>query len=137
MTSKLDLVVVFAAVGGVMLGFEHSHHVFTDVPTYAELSAQAAAAQCPDNDTMPYPASCLTFMESSGASDRRRSVRAPATTSARVTERSATMRRDSVPSDACPANDNVPYRANCLAFLSGWYWHPDAVETPRSAPRRR
>jgi hypothetical protein len=136
MTSKLDLVVVFTAVAGVTLGLEHSHHVFTDLPTHRELSAQAAAARCPDNDTMPYPASCLAFMESSGASDRRRPVRAPATTSARVIEGSATIRRDSIPPDACPTNDNVPYRANCLAFLSGWYWHPDAVEPPPSARRR-
>jgi hypothetical protein len=30
-----------------------------------------------------------------------------------------------------------PLRANCLAFLSGRYWHPDAAGPPRDAPRLR
>jgi hypothetical protein len=137
MASRLDLVVVFAAVGGVMVGLEHGHHVFTDVPTRTQLTAVAAAAQCPDNDIMPYPASCLGFMEPSSASDRQRPARAPPVTSARVAERSATMGGDLFSPDACPGNDNVPYGANCLAFLSGRYWHPDAAGPPRDAPRLR
>jgi hypothetical protein len=46
-----------------MLSIEHGNHIFTDAPTRTERSALAAAADCPDNDNMPYSASCLIFLE--------------------------------------------------------------------------
>ena len=55
MASKLDLAAIVAAACG-MLSIEHGNHIFTDVPTRTERSALPAAADCPDNDNMPYPA---------------------------------------------------------------------------------
>ena len=51
--SKLDLAAIVAAVCG-MLSIEHGNHIFTDAPTRTERSALPAAADCPDNDNMPY-----------------------------------------------------------------------------------
>jgi len=29
---------------------------------------------------------------------------------------------------ACPDNDNVPYSARCLTYISGWFWRANAAE---------
>ena len=57
MASKLELAAIVAAACG-MLSIEHGNHIFTDVSTRTERSP-LAAADCPDNDSLPYPASCL------------------------------------------------------------------------------
>jgi hypothetical protein len=36
---------------------------------------------------------------------------------------------------ACPDSDNVPYSANCLVFLSGMNWQPNAAAAPPPPPR--
>ena len=75
MASKLDLAAIVTAACW-MLSIEYGNHIFTDVPTRTERSALAAAADCPDNDNMPYPASCLIFLEGKLASEvwRRRAA---------------------------------------------------------------
>ena len=60
MASKLDLAAIVAAACA-MLSIEHGNYIFTDVPARTDRSA-LAAAECPDNDNMPYPASCLIFL---------------------------------------------------------------------------
>src|ERR1700704_1181125 len=69
MASKLELAAIVAAACG-MLSIEHGNHIFTDVSTRTERSP-LAAADCPDNDSLPYPASCLIFLEGKLASDVR------------------------------------------------------------------
>jgi hypothetical protein len=61
--SKLDLLVIVAAVAGGALLIEQHHRVVIDPPLQAELGTQVAAAACPDNDNVPYSASCISFME--------------------------------------------------------------------------
>jgi hypothetical protein len=61
--SKLDLLVIAAAVAGGALLIEQHHRVVIDPPMQAELGRQVAAAACPDNDNVPYSASCISFME--------------------------------------------------------------------------
>jgi hypothetical protein len=64
MASKLDLAAIVAAACG-MLSIEHGNHIFTDVPVRTERSALEAAAECSDNDNMPYTANCLIFWRGS------------------------------------------------------------------------
>jgi len=106
MASKLDLAAIVAAVCG-MLSIEHGNHIFTDVPTRTERSALAAAADCPDNDNMPYSASCLIFLEGKLESEVRR--RGAAGRGA-VAQPAAVKQDESIsPGEECPAKDTVPY----------------------------
>ena len=132
MASKLDLAAIVAAVCG-MLSIEHGYHIFTDVPTRTERSALAAAADCPDNDNMPYPASCLIFLEGKLASEVRRR---------RAAERGAVAQPAAVKQDEslspgveCPAEDTVPYSASCTAFLAGRLWQSNTSESAASVVR--
>jgi len=132
MASKLDLAAIVAAVCG-MLSIEHGNHIFTDVPTRTERSALAAAADCPDNDNMPYPASCLIFLEGKLASEVRRR---------RAAERGAVAQPAAVKQDEslspgveCPAEDTVPYSASCTAFLAGRLWQSNTSESAASVVR--
>jgi hypothetical protein len=52
-----------------VLSVEYANTIVTDVPADMDRPALAAAAECPDNDSMPYPPSCLIFMEGKPASD--------------------------------------------------------------------
>jgi hypothetical protein len=62
LVSKLDLAVIAAFIGGAVLWIEYEHRVFIDAPAPAESAVLAPAAACPDNDNVPYSASCLAFM---------------------------------------------------------------------------
>jgi hypothetical protein len=135
MVSRLDLAVVFAAMAGMAVGIEHGHHISTDVPTTTKLSALAAATECPDNGTLPYPASCLVFMEGKIASEMRRPIAAQRAPAARPS--AAKPGESTAPGVACPDNDNTPYSASCLAFLSGWFWRPDALQMQPGPVRLR
>ena len=102
--SKLDLAAIVAAVCG-MLSIEHGNHIFTDAPTRTERSALAAAADCPDNDNMPYSASCLIFLE------RKLEIRGAAPGCGRERRRGtacAVKQHESIsPGVECPAKDTV------------------------------
>jgi hypothetical protein len=56
--SKLDLAVIVAAILGGALWIEHGHRIVIDTPTRVELASPA----CPDNDNVPYSASCIRFL---------------------------------------------------------------------------
>lgn len=99
---KLAVAIVLALTGGALL-IEHGHRVVIDAPVAAELQTQAAAAPCPDNDTVPYDSRCLEYLN------------VPAQPAARP--RLVVTRGDAQP--ACPDNDKVPYSASCIAFLKG------------------
>jgi hypothetical protein len=60
--SKLDLAVIVAFIGGAVLWIEHEHRVFIDAPAPAEAAVPAPASARPDNDNVPYSASCLAFL---------------------------------------------------------------------------
>ena len=43
---------------------------------------------------------------------------------------------ETLPGPACPANnENVPYSADCIRFMSGWFWQANATE-PHTAGSR-
>jgi hypothetical protein len=120
MASKLELAAIVVAACG-MLSIEHGNRIFTDVPTRTERPA-LAAADCPDNDSMPYPASCLIFLEGKLASEVRH--RGAAGKGALSQPAAAKQDESILPEAECPANDTVPYSASCITFLTGWFWQP-------------
>jgi hypothetical protein len=89
MVSKLDLVLIGVAIACGALWIEQGHRIILDAPTHSERAtpALAAAAErtvvavtyvptrvelaspalpaaaCPDNDDVPYSASCLAFLK--------------------------------------------------------------------------
>jgi hypothetical protein len=120
----LVLVIVLAVTGGG-LWIEQSHRVVIDAPAAAEAIAPAAAAPCPDNDTVPYDARCLAYLNGAAQpADRWRVV---------VVDRAA-------PPAPCPDSDKVPYSASCIAFLkgateTGMRWRATADRPSTSVPQ--
>jgi hypothetical protein len=125
---KLDGVVIFAAIAGAALWIEHGHRTVTDASTPAELEALAAARACPDSENMPYTASCIAFLEGSGASAMHWRPAAAKSASAEQVATSKNVELTAVASrPACADNDTMPYTANCIAFMSGWFWRPNTA----------
>jgi hypothetical protein len=58
--SKFDLALIVIAVVGGVLWIEHGHRIVIDAPTRSEQAASQPA--CPDNDNVPYSASCIRFL---------------------------------------------------------------------------
>jgi hypothetical protein len=113
--SKLDLAIV-AVVAAAMVWVEHENRIIITTPAAAE--AAPASTVCPEKDSVPFSADCLTFIGGGAPAVRARTVAAEA---------------PAAPADpheaACPAsNENGPYSARCLKFMSGWYWHPNPAE---------
>ena len=63
MVSKFDVFVIVVAVAGGAFLIEQHHRVVLDSPAAAEFIALASSAACPDNDNVPYSASCIMFLE--------------------------------------------------------------------------
>lgn len=61
--SKLDLLLIAAFVTGAFL-IEHKNHARMEAPTVAEVSAPPAAA-CPTNESVPFSAECMMFIQGS------------------------------------------------------------------------
>jgi hypothetical protein len=76
--SKFELAVIAATIAGAALWIEQGHRIVIDAPAQTELAARAPAAACPDNDNVPYSASCIAFLE--GGSTTRMLWRANAAT---------------------------------------------------------
>ena len=120
MLSKLDLVVV-AAVAGGMLWIEHDHRI--NVMPTADAVAGPDASACPDNDSIPFSADCIAFIRGGVTPAVRAWASAAISASAASPD---TQGRAELHAPACPpSNENGPYSAKCLRFLSGWYWHPE------------
>jgi hypothetical protein len=64
---KLNLVVVAVAVGGV-LWIEHAQRVRIEISTPAEIAGRNAAI-CPENESVPFSADCMMFIQSGVGSD--------------------------------------------------------------------
>ncbi len=67
--SKLNLAILAAAVGGV-IWIEHAHRVTIQVPAPAE-AAGANAPACPENESVPFSADCMIFIQGGAGSDVR------------------------------------------------------------------
>jgi len=117
---RLDLALIAASIAGVLFWIEHGHRVAIETPTGAAFAA-SVSAECPDNDSVPYSASCLAFL---GDDKRDRGWRMSAAERAvTLASHSLDVKSGIVESvGACPDNDNTPYTAGCVRFLSGWFW---------------
>jgi len=76
--SKFGLAVIAATIVGAAVWIEQGHRIVIDAPAQTDLSAPAPAAACPDNDNVPYSATCIAFLE--GSSKARMLWRANAAT---------------------------------------------------------
>jgi hypothetical protein len=116
--SKLDLALV-AVVAAGMLWIEHDHRIFIGTPAAAEV-APPAASVCPDTDDVPFSADCIKFIDGGVLPDIQ--VGLSAAGSAPAVSRDPQGRAE-LQAPACPpSNENAPYSADCIKFLSGWYW---------------
>jgi hypothetical protein len=127
MLRRLDLTAIALVVAVAMLWIERGHRIVTDAPTPTELAALAAARVCPDSESVPYSGDCIIFMLGNAGRDARRQARVePTPTTARPSRMQHLEKASSARWPACPDNDNVPYSAGCLAFLTGGFWQPNA-----------
>ena len=120
--SKFDFALIVTVISGCALWTEHGHRIAIDAPAPVGLSAGASA--CPDSDNTPYSANCLVYL--AGGDESAASPPAPTAARAAVYAPRPTGFEAAATPAACPDNDNVPYSASCLRFLSGW-WQPDTA----------
>lgn len=99
---KFDLALILVAIAGGALWIEQDHRVVIDAP--AADAALVAGAACPENDTVPYSASCLDYLNVLAEAAPRLQV---------------TAVREVPVAAPCPDNDRVPYSPSCIAFLKG------------------
>jgi hypothetical protein len=115
--SRLDLAAVAVLAFG-MLWIEREHRIVIATPAAAE-AVPASASVCPDTDNVPFSADCIRFIAGGvlpdlGTRESVAAMMADAPPDARAEPRGP----------ACPpSNENAPYSARCIRFLSGWYWH--------------
>jgi hypothetical protein len=122
--SRLDWAVVVVVAAG-LLWIEHEHRVTIATPAAAEIALPAPTV-CPKSDVAPYSAACLAFFEGAQASGlptpAHAALSAPAASP-------AAQRRADARTPPCPlSNENAPYSAKCIKFLSGWFWQPYPTE---------
>lgn len=99
---KFDLAVILVVVSSATVVLERSHRVVIDAPAATDPISLAAAAGCPDNDTMPYGEKCVAFLKVPAKPGGHRQV--------------VLLRAQPEP---CPDTDRGPYSASCIAFLKG------------------
>ncbi len=115
---RLDTVLIAATFVGALLWIERGHHVNIDPPVQTELGPVAPAAACPDNDNVPYSASCLTFLKGATETGMRWRIKASDGPAVPITVPAPTAAFNPAVA-VCPETDSVPYGAKCLAFLKG------------------
>jgi hypothetical protein len=59
--AKLNLAILAAAVGGV-LWIEHAQRIRIEISTPAEVPGRNAAI-CPENESVPFSADCMMFIQ--------------------------------------------------------------------------
>jgi hypothetical protein len=122
--SKLDLAVVAVMAAG-MLWIEHEHRIIIGTPAAVEI-APPGASVCPDTDDVPFSADCIAFIDGGVMPDIQSGARTAA--SAPVASLDG-PERSALDAPACPSsNENAPYSAACIKFLSGWYWQANPIE---------
>jgi hypothetical protein len=113
--------VIAALAAAAVLWIEHGNRIDSEAPLGAAKAAPAGTV-CPDSENVPYSADCIAFMQGDVAPGVRVSLQEPA-------RNLASLPTQALPSAdlsgaPCPSNENVPYSANCIRFLSGWFWQP-------------
>jgi hypothetical protein len=122
---KLVRAVIVASMAGAALWIEYGHRTVTDAPSSTELDALAATTACPDSENLPYTATCLAFLNGSAAS--RTCANAPDRVSAEQPSAPGALESSPVaPRLAYGDTDAAPYTPKCIAFMTGWFWRPNA-----------
>ena len=129
LVSKLGLTVIVASISGAVLWIEHGRRI--DIaPTGAAFAAPVVAA-CPENENRPPSTDCIVFMQGAVTSAVHSRVNAATSTPAAPADAPDSAEP---PGPACPHNnENVPYSAKCLRFLSGWFWRANPAEGAAAA----
>ena len=123
--SRIDLAIV-AVVAVGMLWIEQQHRVFI-TPADAE-SERPVASVCPDTDDVPFSAECIKFIDGGVLPDFH--VRQTGLVSGRAATSDSHARPEAHGSACPPSNENGPYSAACIRFMSGWYWRADSGGGP-------
>jgi hypothetical protein len=118
--SKFDVAIVAFVAAGT-LWIEHGHRISIAAPMAADMPAASA---CPDNDSVPFSADCIAFIDGGASAAGRMRVSVVASAPAASTDR----RVESHGTPCPPNNENSPYSARCIKFLSGWYWQPNPAD---------
>jgi hypothetical protein len=123
--SRFDLALVTVIAAG-LLWIEHEHRIIIATPAAAEI-APPAASVCPDTDDVPFSADCIKFIDGGVLPD----IHLPASAASSATAASPDAHgRAELHAPACPpSNENASYSADCIQFLSGWYWQAIPTES--------
>jgi hypothetical protein len=116
---QLDLMAV-ALIAIACIGIENRNQS-TDL-----LAGRDASAVCPENESTPYSRECFELIAGVSKSDIGRPTTLANSISTAPQARTGALGRSDSP---CPGNnENVPYAPSCIKFLSGWFWHPNAID---------
>jgi hypothetical protein len=121
--SRRSFAVIIAVASFGVLWIEHGHRISIDAPIPAAMASPDPAV-CPNNDSVPYPTGCLAFMAGSGSNRDRVIQPAKTLRGALAFTQQDTELGSASSGGACPDNDNAPYTARCITFLTGWFWRP-------------
>ncbi len=122
--SRIGLAIVTVLAAG-MLWIEHGHRIVVATPAAAK-TAQPGASLCPDTDDVPYSVDCIRFIDGGVLPEIH--PRKNVAVSEPVTASDAHGRVDLHASACPPSNENAPYSAACIRFISGWFWQADSAE---------
>jgi hypothetical protein len=120
--SRIDLTII-AVVAVGMLWIEQEHRVFIS-PADAE-SERPASSVCPDTDDVPFSAECIKFIDGGVLPDIH--ARQSGSVSRHAAMSDSRARPDPHGPARPPSNENGPYSAACIQFMSGWYWQADST----------
>jgi hypothetical protein len=125
--SKIDLAIV-VSIAVCMLWIERGHRIVIATLASAE-AARPAASVCPDTDDVPFSADCIKYIDGGVSPDIHTRMKGPLSG---PTAPAAARDRADLDVPACPSsNENAPYSAACIRFMSGWFWQADATEDER------
>jgi hypothetical protein len=122
MLSKLDLAVAATLAFG-LLWIEREHRIIVATPAAAE-TAPSAAPVCPETDDVPFSADCIAFIDGGALREVSSELNKRPPTASPDSQQRVESRGPACP----PSNENAPYSADCLRFLSGWYWQASPTQ---------
>ena len=102
-----------AAIAGVVLWTEHVQRV------ELEQAPVAFADACPHKESNPESTECIAFIMGAIPPVPRPQLQPDKASTQKP------VSSDAAGSPCPPNNENLPYSAECLKFLSGWYWQAD------------
>jgi hypothetical protein len=118
--SKLDVAFVLAVAAG-LLWIEHNNRVIIGTPAAAE-GAPPAASVCPARDDVPFSMACLKYIEGGVLPPLHPPVKPVTITSSVSLDANGVAKSHGPPCP--PSNEDAPYSAACIKFMSGWFWQP-------------